>query len=71
MIDELREKIDRIDDQIIFLLEKRLNLTKETTKFKKVIFDPERENQILLKISSKYIKDIYKTIFKNSKEVQK
>ena len=72
MIDDLREKIDQIDDQVIPLLEERLKLAKEIKKFKKKgkIFDPKRESQILSKIKSHYIQDIYKTIFKNSKEVQ-
>ena len=72
MINDLREKIDKIDDQIIPLLEERLKIAKQIKKFKKKgkIFDPKREDQILSKIKSHYIQDIYKTIFKNSKKVQ-
>nr|NGX29556.1 hypothetical protein [Candidatus Anoxychlamydiales bacterium] len=57
--------------QIVPLLEKRLKLAKEIRKYKKEILDSNRENKILDKIKSEYIKDIYKTIFKNSKEVQR
>ena len=68
---DIREQVDKIDDQIVPLLEKRLKLAKEIRKYKKEILDSNRENKILDKIKSEYIKDIYKTIFKNSKEVQR
>ncbi|HEU64161.1 MAG: hypothetical protein KR126chlam4_00640 [Candidatus Anoxychlamydiales bacterium] len=68
---DTREQIDEIDEQIVPLLEKRLKLAKEIRKYKKEILDSNRENKILDKIKSEYIKDIYKTIFKNSKEVQR
>ncbi len=67
----IRKKIDKIDDKIIILLEKRLLLAKELKKIKKKIKDKKREDEILSKIKSIFIKDIYKTIFKNSKKVQK
>ncbi|NGX34613.1 MAG: hypothetical protein K1060chlam1_00966 [Candidatus Anoxychlamydiales bacterium] len=71
MLDKLRDQIDEIDDQIIPLLEKRLKLAKEIKKYKKEITNSNREQKILDKINSKYIKDIYKTIFKNSKKIQR
>ncbi|MFA6119140.1 MAG: chorismate mutase [Parachlamydiales bacterium] len=67
---DLRKQIDTIDDQIIDLLEKRLKIAKEVRKFKKQTADENREKEILAKIHSQYIKDIYMTIFKNSKKVQ-
>lgn len=70
-LEKIRSQINEIDDQIISLLEKRLKLAKETKKHKKKTCDLNRENEILNKINSKYIKDIYKTIFKNSKQIQK
>ena len=68
---KLRNQIDKIDDKIIFLLEKRLQIAKKIKKYKKKIIDTNREKEILSKIHSKYIKDIYKSIFKNSKKFQK
>lgn len=67
---KLRKQINKIDDKIISLLEKRFQIAKETKKFKKNIKDKKREDQILEKINSKYIQDVYKTIFKNSKKIQ-
>ena len=70
-LENLREEIDEIDAQIIDLLERRLNISKEIISFKKQVTDLTRENEILAKIESEYIKDIYKTIFENSKKVQR
>jgi len=70
-LENLRKDIDEIDAQIIALLEKRLNIAKNIIKFKKDVTDTTRENEILTKIKSEYIKDIYKTIFENSKKVQR
>lgn len=71
MLEKFRKEIDEIDNQIIPLLEKRLKIAKDLKKYKKTIQDSNRENEILDKIKSEYIKDIYKTIFKNSKEIQR
>lgn len=70
-LDELRKKIDILDDEIINLLEKRLKLSQETKKLKKNIFDKKREENILSKIASPYIKEIYIKILKISKRMQK
>jgi len=70
-LDNYRKKIDEIDDKIILLLEKRLLIAKKTIKHKKKTYDPKREEFILSKIKSPYIKNIYKEIFKNSKKLQK
>ncbi|NGX63055.1 MAG: hypothetical protein KR126chlam6_00461 [Candidatus Anoxychlamydiales bacterium] len=70
-LENLREEIDEIDDQIIDLLERRLNIAKDLIKYKKNVTDITRENEILAKIESEYIKNIYKTIFENSKKVQR
>lgn len=69
-LSNLRKQIDKIDDKIIPLLEKRLKLALATKKYKLRIKDSKREEEILSKIDSKYIKDIYKSIFKNSKKAQ-
>lgn len=70
-LSKLRKEIDRIDDQIINLLEKRFYLALQTTKFKSKIRDKQREDEILKKIGSTHIKEIYKAIFKNNRKKQK
>jgi len=70
-LENFRKQIDKIDDKVILLLEKRLQIAKEIRKFKKKTTDSKREKEILAKIKSEYIQDIYKTIFKNSKKIQK
>jgi len=52
-------------------LEKRLNIAKNIKEFKKHITNNQRKQEILDKIKSKYIQNIYKTIFKNSKKIQR
>lgn len=60
---KIRQEIDIIDDKIIPLLEERLILACKTRKYKKEHLDKTREEEILKKISSPYIKDIYRCIF--------
>ncbi len=71
MLDEIRKKIDELDDQIISLLEQRFSIVKDINKLKKNITDSKREKEILNKIQSKNIQKIYKEIFKISKQIQK
>lgn len=78
----LREKIDRIDLLIISLFEERFEISKKIGDYKKKnglkINDEERERQVLQKICSQIkdvenidnIKNIYKTIFSESKKRQ-
>jgi chorismate mutase len=70
-LEEIRKKIDEIDNQLILLLEKRIALAIETKKFKVKFEDKDRENLILEKISNPYIKDIYKSIFVTIKKLSK
>jgi len=56
-IEELRKKIDYIDNQILELIEKRYKLVKKVGKIKEsssaAIFVPERENNIIERLCSK------------------
>lgn len=70
-LENIRNKIDKIDDKIIKLLEERLKLAAEVIKFKKKVVDSKREEEILAKINSLDIQAIYKTIFKISKKKQR
>jgi chorismate mutase len=69
-LEEIRKEIDVLDDQIIDLLEKRLNIAKQAKAFKKKVKDCKREDEILQKIKSKYIQNIYPAIFENSRKIQ-
>jgi len=64
---EIRLQINGIDDQIIALLQLRINLVKALKPFKTTLTDQAREDEILSKIESKSIKDIYLAIFEASK----
>jgi chorismate mutase/prephenate dehydratase len=45
--EEIRDAIDRIDAQMIKLLARRAALAQQVIQYKKVYYDPARENQIL------------------------
>jgi len=78
---ELRLKIDEIDTKLVQLFIDRLDIAVKVAEYKKEnelpVYDPIREQEVLDKISSKVsekrkeaITEIYKLIFKLSKEVQ-
>lgn len=80
----LRKEIDRIDDSILNLLAKRMRISLKVAKFKKKhnarISQPKREKEVLKRLK-KQAKDskidvglveiIYKSIMKQSKDIQK
>jgi len=70
-----RKDLDKIDKEIIFLLNKREKISKKVGIYKKKnkmkIQDKKREKQMLDKISKNYLKDIFKIIMRNSREIQK
>lgn len=78
-LDDLRKQIDQLDDEIMKLLDKRYNLTTEIGSVKArtniEILDTSREQLILDKTSqfshSPQLKEIYKTIMKESKSLQR
>lgn len=77
-LDQLRHEIDKIDEEVMELLEKRLSITKEVGLYKKnnskVVNDPNREKKILDKadkfIYSDEIKKIYQYMFSLNKFYQ-
>lgn len=75
VLDRTRKKIDRIDLKLQKYLSKREVLIKKIKKIKKTndikIEDPVREREILKKIKSLYVKKIFKSIIKISKEIQR
>ncbi len=75
VLDRTRKKIDRIDLKLQKYLSKREVLIKKIKKIKKTNYikteDPVREREILKKIKSLYVKKIFKSIIKISKEIQR
>lgn len=81
-LNELRAQIDALDDQILYLLDKRMSYVKEIGKIKQSnaqeIYDHKREEYILDRLNnvkykflnSKMIKSIYREIFFISKQIQ-
>lgn len=56
-LEEIRQEIDQIDDALVVLLEKRMNLVGQVVAFKKsngkAVADPKREERIFAKVASK------------------
>ncbi|MCL2819259.1 MAG: chorismate mutase [Oscillospiraceae bacterium] len=80
-LNELRFEIDKIDDSILKLLDKRMDLSVKVAEFKKKhklpIHDPKRELEILDKLIKKVkkeresaIKTLYMLIFELSRTEQ-
>ena len=82
-LDDARDKIDKIDNEILNLLEKRAKLALDTSVFKKNlgsknIFDSSRELNVLKKVaaSDKFIlskkdrADIFKSIMRACRNIQ-
>lgn len=78
-IEECRNEIDAIDDEVANLLCRRMSLSKEIGEIKKTegfkVNDSNRENEIVERIAEGKdegwaIAEVYQTIFKVSKEVQ-
>ena len=80
---ELRKKLDKIDEEMLKLLEKRMNIIKSVGKIKSKlnipIEDIERENDIIKRLfehSGKNVTEgqlikIFKSVFQSSKIEQK
>ncbi len=78
---EIRNEIDKIDDQLSSLFVQRLNLVKDVAEYKmntsKGIKDTSREDKILYRLAKDkpeeykyYLKELYQTIFATSKSYQ-
>ncbi|OGN61462.1 MAG: hypothetical protein A3F40_02150 [Chlamydiae bacterium RIFCSPHIGHO2_12_FULL_27_8] len=70
MLKKIREEIDFLDNIIIDSLKKRFELVVKLKNFKKEVEDKTRESEILNKIDSENIKNIYLKIFEISKKIQ-
>ncbi len=78
-IQKLREEIDKVDAEIVHLLNRRIELVLEMSRHKKQskmpVEDLLRESEILSnlsgdKLDEEFIKNIYKVIFSYSKSKQ-
>jgi len=80
-IQELRNEIDKIDEQLIRLFGERMDISAKVAKYKKQhnlpIYDPAREKEILDKLSAKVnsereeaITKLYMLLFELSKAEQ-
>lgn len=74
-LEKIRKELDRIDDKIGKLLQKRVKLIIDVKKIKKSqklrIVDPQREKDILQKRETKFEKEIFKKILLESRKLQK
>ena len=78
-LEELRDKIDNIDEDIIKLLIERFEVVEQIMSLKSEIEDKNRENEILTKLNSltnktknqEFFTKIYRFIFEESKKIQK
>lgn len=56
-LEEIRQEIDRVDDALIALLEKRMNLVGQVVDFKKLtgkaVLDNKREEVIVSRVADK------------------
>ena len=82
-LNEIRDSISEVDEEIVQLLEKRFNLTLKVGKYKKnnniPIFDDEREKIVIEKCMDmledskyqNYLQKIYEEIMNTCKDIQK
>ena len=80
---ELRQQIDKLDEEIIRLLKKRMGISKKVGKLKEKLDIPvediARENEIIDRLtpqagrnlSEEQLIRIFTAVFKSSKQVQK
>ncbi len=69
-LDQIRQKIDGVNKELISLLNKRLFLALQALAYKKHITDRKREKEILEKFPSDYLKAIFKQIISSTKKEQ-
>ena len=80
-LQEIRSQIDIIDDQLVHLFTKRMELSAQVAAYKKEhnlpIYVPAREREILLKVEemagsdmAQYVRVLYSVIFELSRTYQ-
>ena len=84
MLEDLRQNIDDIDEKLVDLLARRIEIVKKIGEFKKQnnlpVLDKNRFDKVLEKVENKaiqqglspdFLKEIYKIIHRYSCEVEK
>jgi chorismate mutase-like protein len=83
-LEEIREKIDKLDSELLSLLAKRQSLVSDVADYKiknnLPIYHPQREQEIIeakkklgkeYGLRAKYVEKIFKTMIEESKYLQK
>ena len=75
-LEEIRQEIDQVDDALVALLEKRMNLVGQVVAFNKsngkAVADPKREERIFARVASKIEnKDYQETILATFADILK
>ncbi len=79
-LEQIRKKIDQIDDEILNLLGERMELGLRAKKFKKIIQDKDREQQVLRRlkkqcrnlhlIDSDFVEKLFSEVMKENRKLQ-
>ena len=77
-LEEIRHKIDKIDRELLVLLQERMGLALRSRKFKKTVTDPTREEEVLSRIERlnldlierSFTRRLISTIIEESKRLQ-
>ena len=82
-LEDLREKIDRVDTLLLKIIAKRQEIVKMIADIKKKenleIFQPEREKQLIVKrmelaadldVDPKFVFNLFQKILENSRQIQ-
>jgi prephenate dehydratase len=78
-LDEIRKNIDKIDRELLVLLQERMGLSLRTKKFKTKVTDPKREEDVLSRVDRMsldlvertFTRQLLKTIIDEGKRLQK
>jgi prephenate dehydratase/chorismate mutase len=78
-LDEIRRKIDKIDRELLVLLQERMGLALRAKKFKETVADPKREEYVLARaermtldlVERSFARQLLRTIIEESKRLQK
>ena len=77
-LNDIRKKIDKIDRELLVLLQERMGLALRSNKFKEEIHDPDREEVVLARaerlsldlMERNFTRELLKTIISESKRLQ-
>jgi prephenate dehydratase len=77
-LDDIRRKIDKIDRELLVLLQERMGLAIQSKKFKSKVADPKREEVVLARaermnlalVEGSFARQLLRTIIEESKRLQ-